>query len=57
MSATISRYKIYANICEGDGLYRYRTFVVHAESAQDARTKLSGDWNIDSVRKMQRSEL
>ena len=51
------RYMIYANICMGDDLYRYRTFVVHATDAADARSKVSGDWNIDKVRKMGRKEI
>jgi hypothetical protein len=53
----MNRYRIYANICMGDDLYRYRSFVVHADDAKSARAQLSNDWNIDRVVKMRRSEV
>ncbi len=53
----MDRYRIQANICMGDDLYKYKSFTVHAESIEDARKKLSSDWNIEHVRKMARKEL
>lgn len=54
--ASTDRYRIHANICIGDDIYRYKAFTVRANSPKEARAKLSNDWNIDSIRKMKRSE-
>lgn len=53
----MNRYRVYANICEGDDIYRYRTFVVHADSPQAVRAMFSNDWNIDGIRKMARKDI